>query len=149
MGFNQINLMLKKEQSVVILLLKACIAEKIKLQHKILENEIVRTGMYFSEHKFAVEIDKKGHTGRNQNEENKRQTKMEKYSDCKFFHRINPDVEDFGIFLETGKIRNYIARSNKEKLKSKFAEEFLNYICSISKLLKHIKYFVEKTLPTI
>ena len=36
LGFNQINLILKKEQSVVIPLL---IAEKIKLQHKILENE--------------------------------------------------------------------------------------------------------------
>ena len=30
--------------------------------------------MYFSEYKFAVEIDKKGHTDRNQDEENERQT---------------------------------------------------------------------------
>ena len=36
--FNQINLILKKEQSVVIPLLKASFAEKITLQHKILEN---------------------------------------------------------------------------------------------------------------
>ena len=35
LGFNQINLILKKEQSVVIPLLKAFSAEKIKLQHKI------------------------------------------------------------------------------------------------------------------
>ena len=34
--------------------LKAFSAEKIKLQHKVLENERVRTDMYFSEHKFAV-----------------------------------------------------------------------------------------------
>ena len=59
LGFHQINLKLKKEQSVVIPLLKAFSAEKIKLQHKILENEKVRTDMYFSEHKFAVEIGKK------------------------------------------------------------------------------------------
>ena len=38
LGFNQINLILKKEQSVVIPLLKASFAEKITLQHKILEN---------------------------------------------------------------------------------------------------------------
>ena len=69
LGFNQINLILKKEQSVVIPLLKAFSAEKIKLQHKALKNERVRTDMYFSEHKFAVEIDEKGHIHRNQDEE--------------------------------------------------------------------------------
>ena len=39
--FNQINMILKKEQSVVIPLLKAFYAENIELQHKILENETV------------------------------------------------------------------------------------------------------------
>ena len=37
LGFNQINLILKKEQSVVIPLLKAFSAEKIKLRHKALK----------------------------------------------------------------------------------------------------------------
>ena len=41
--------------------------------------------MYFFEHEFAVEIDEKGHTDRNQNEENERQTKIKKHSDCNFF----------------------------------------------------------------
>ena len=83
--------------------------------------------MYFSEHKFVVEIDEKGHIDRNQNEVNERQTKIEKHPDCKFFHRINPDVEGFDIFLEISKIQNYITKSYEEKLKSKFAEELLNY----------------------
>ena len=62
LGFNQINVILKKkEQSVVIPSLKAFSAEKIKLQHKALKNERLRTDMYFSEHKFAVEINVKGH----------------------------------------------------------------------------------------
>ena len=78
LGFNQINAILKKEQSVVIPLLKAVSAEKIKLHHKALEKERVRTDMYFSEHKLVVEIDEKGHTDRNQNEENKRQKKDRK-----------------------------------------------------------------------
>ena len=56
--------------------------------------------MYFSEHKFAVEIGKKGHTDRNQDEENERQTKIEKHSECNFFHGINPDAEGFDIFLK-------------------------------------------------
>ena len=47
LGFDQINLILKKEQSVVIPLFKAFPAEKIKLQHKTLKNERVRTDMYF------------------------------------------------------------------------------------------------------
>ena len=63
----QIILLPKKEQSVVIPLLKAFSSEKIKLQHKILENERVRTGMYFFEHKFVVKLDEKGHIDRNQN----------------------------------------------------------------------------------
>ena len=123
LGFNQINLILQKEQSVVIPLLKAFSAEKILLQHKILKKERVRTDMYFSESKFVVEIDKKGHIDRNQNEESKRKIEIEEYSDCRFVHRINPDVEGFDIFLEISKIQTYITQSNKEKLKSKFAKE--------------------------
>ena len=38
LGFNQTNLILKKEQSVIIPLVKAFFVEKIKLQHKALEN---------------------------------------------------------------------------------------------------------------
>ena len=60
-------MILKKEQSVVIPLLKAFSAEY----------ERVRTGMYFFEHKRVVEIDEKGHTDRNQNEENEKQIKIE------------------------------------------------------------------------
>ena len=75
--------------------------------------------MYFSEHKCAVEIDEKGHTDRNQDEENKRQTKIEKNSDCKYFHRINPDAEGFEIFLEISKIKNYITQSYKKIRKRK------------------------------
>ena len=67
LGFNQINLILRKEQSVVIPQLKVFSAEKIKLQHKALKIERLRTDMYFSEDKFAVEIDEIGHTDRNQN----------------------------------------------------------------------------------
>ena len=52
---------------------------------------------HFSEHKFAVEIDKKGNTDKNQDKENETQTKIEKRSYCKFFHRINPDAEGFDI----------------------------------------------------
>ena len=78
LGLNQIDLILKKEQSVVIPLLKAFSAEKIKLQHKALKYKRLRTDMYFSEHEFAVKIDAKGHTDRNQDKESERQTKNRK-----------------------------------------------------------------------
>ena len=69
------------------------------------------------EHKFAVEIDEKGHTDKNQNEENERQTKIEKHSNCNFFQRINPDAEGFDIPLEISEIRNYVTQLNREKIK--------------------------------
>ena len=78
--------------------------------------------MYFSEHQFVVEIDEKCHIGRNQNEENEKQTKIEKHSDCKFFHRINPDVEGYNIFLEISKMQNYITKSNENEIKDKFTK---------------------------
>ena len=122
LGFNQINLILKKEQWVVIPLLKAFCTEKIKLQHKALKNERVRTDMYFFEHKFAVEVDEKGHTDRNQDKENERQAKIEKYSHCRLFYRINRDSESFDIFLKIVKYRvtllNQIKRNWKKKRKS-------------------------------
>ena len=70
--------------------------------------------MYFSEHKFAVEIDEKGHIHRNQDEEKQKQ---KKHSDFKFFQRINPVAEGLDSFLEINKIQNYITQSNEKKTK--------------------------------
>ena len=139
LGFDQINLILKKEQSVVIPLLKAFPAEKIKLQHKTLKNERVRTDVHFCEHTCAVEIDEKGYTDRNQNKENERQTKAEKHSDCKFFHRINPDKEGFDIFFEISKIQDYIAQSNKEKIKKEKEAQIKELKERLKKLEAQIK----------
>ena len=120
LGFNQINLILRKEQSVVIPQLKVFSAEKIKLQHKALKNErLITDRINFSEDKFAVEIDEKGHTDRNQNKENERQTKIEKHSDCKFFYSINPDPEGFDIFLKLVKYRVTLLNQTKKNQKKK------------------------------
>ena len=82
-----------------------------------MKKRISKNWHVFFEHKFAVEIDEKGHTDRNQNEENERQTKIEKHSDSKFFYRINLDAEGFDNLFEISKIQGYIAQSNQEKLK--------------------------------
>ena len=76
--------------------------------------------MYFSDHKFAVEIDEKGKIDRNQDEEKQKQ---KKHTDFKLFQRINPVAESLDIFLEINKIQNYITQSNEKKpLKSKFTK---------------------------
>ena len=95
--------------------------------------------MYFSEHKFAVEIDEKWHTDRNQDEENKRPSKIEKHSDCKFFHRISPDAEGFDIFLKISKIQNYIAQSNKEKSEKEKEVEIKEIKEKLKKLKTQVK----------
>ena len=102
---------------------------KIKLHHEALENERVRIGMYFSEHKLVVDLDEKGHIDRNQNNVFETQIKIEKLLNGKF-HRINPDAKNFDIFVEISKIQNYITKSNKDKMKKTFTRELLSYMSS-------------------
>ena len=69
--------------------------------------------MYFSENKLAIEVDQKGHTDRDEKKENEREEKIKKELGCKFI-RINPDAENYDIFVEIGKTNDFIAQSNKE-----------------------------------
>ena len=85
--------------------------------------------MYFSEHELVVEVDEKGHINWNQNKENERQIKIEKRLNCKF-QRINPDAENFDIFVEISKIQNYITKSNEANLQENYwvtCQVFLNH----------------------
>ena len=75
-------------------------------QHSVLSYQI---DLYFPKHKLAVEIDKKGHTDRDEEKETKRQEAIKKEFSCKFI-RINPDKKDFGIYVEAGKIYNHIIK---------------------------------------
>ena len=84
--------------------------------------------MYFSEHKFVVEIDEKGNIDRNQNE------KKKKYKQKQKSILIASFFQD--IFLEISEIQNYITKSNENK--SKFAKKLLTYVSKISKPIKHI-----------
>ena len=103
--------MLPKNLLILVCIKWLILAPKYKIrEQKILENERMKTSMYFPKHRFVVEIDGKSHIDRNQNKENNRQTKIEKYPDCKFFLRFNPDAERFDIFLEISKIQNYITQ---------------------------------------
>ena len=55
--------------------------------------------MYFSELRLVIEVDENGHTGRNDDEENERQRKIETELNC-IFYRISPDKKGFSILLQ-------------------------------------------------
>ena len=107
LGFNQIDLILKKRTIIINTAIKRIFCRKNRASTQSLKNERVWTDIYFFEHKLVVEIDEKGHTDRNQNEENERQIKTKKRLNCKFYW-INPDVQGCDV---------YITQSNEKKLK--------------------------------
>ena len=110
---------MSKEESVTIKIIKTFSNEKILPQNSVLAYQI---DLNFLEHKLAIEVDEKGHTDRDEKKENEREEKIKKELGCKFI-RINPDAENYDIFVEIGKIQVFIAQLNKEKLeKEKEAE---------------------------
>ena len=65
--------------------------------------------------KLAIEVDEKGHTDREDKKGNEREQKIKKELWCKFI-RINPDTENYNIFVEIGQIENHIIESTKKSL---------------------------------
>ena len=73
LGFNQINLILKKEQSVIESIRDTFKGEDIRIQYTVLG---YRIDLYFYEHKLAIEIDELGHNDRNTDYETKREREI-------------------------------------------------------------------------
>ena len=135
LGFNQINLILKKEQSVIESIRDTFKGEDIRIQYTVLG---YRIDLYFYEHKLAIEIDELGHNDRNTDYEIKRQREIEKELNCVFI-RTNPDAADFNTNRLKNQIYKHIIKSKGEKLKSKFTKELLIHASSIFIQLKPIK----------
>ena len=110
LGFNQYDIALTKEQSVVRSIMNAFEGEKMQTQYRVLGYKI---DLYFHDYKLATDIDEKGHKDRNIDQEIKRQKAIEKEIDCKFI-RINPDEEDFNIFRAINEIHRHIKESIKK-----------------------------------
>ena len=68
LGFNQISLILKKEQSVIESIRNTFKGEDIRFQYAVVS---YRIDLYSYEHKLAREIDKLGHNDRNIDYESK------------------------------------------------------------------------------
>ena len=114
LGFNQYDITLTKEQSVLKSVMAAFEGENIQTQYSVLG---YRIHCYFHDYKLVVEVDEKGNKGRNVNHEIQRQKALEKKPDCKFI-RTNPDEEDFNIFKTINEIHRHIKNQLKHLLKS-------------------------------
>ena len=75
LGFNQINLILKKEQTVLKSINDAFEGEDIQTQYTVIGYKI---DLDFHKHKLAIEVDELGHVERNLNNEIERQKALEK-----------------------------------------------------------------------
>ena len=75
LGFNQHDVILSKEQSVISKIIKTFSNVKTLPQHSVLSYKI---DLYFPEHKLAIEVGEKGHEGRNIDHEIKTQKAIEK-----------------------------------------------------------------------
>ena len=53
------------------------------------------------------------------------------------FDRINPDKENFDIFVELGKIESYISESNKKLTEESTKKSLIN---DLSKILLELKF---------
>ena len=121
---------MSKKKSVTTKIIKAFSNEKSLPQHSVLSYQV---HLYFPEHKLAIEVDEKGQTDRNINNKIERQKAIEERFKCKSI-RINPNAENYDIFVKIGKIHNHIIESTK-KLTKKSTEKSLFYKIS-SRLLK-------------
>ena len=79
------------------------------LQHSVLSYQI---GLYFPKHRLAMEFDEKGHTDWDEEKEIERQEAIKEALRCEFI-RVNPDIKNFNIYVEIGKIYNHIIKSAK------------------------------------
>ena len=91
-GFNKIDPIMSKEESIGLRIRKAFSNEKIIEDFYIKQFDCV-IDFYLPKRKLAIEVDELGHFDRDQTKENKRQKELEEYLWC-IFIRINPDEKD-------------------------------------------------------
>ena len=121
LGFNEHDLFLSKEQSVLNKLLEAFLREEMYQQYSVLNYKI---DLYFVKYKLAVEIDEHGHKERDSKNELMRENAIKQKLGCKFI-RINPELKDFSITIEINRIFEHI-KEIKDKEINKLKEMINN-----------------------
>ena len=94
--FRQYDVILTKEQSVLTKIKINLKKGTCKTKYSVLDYGV---DLYFHGQKLAREIDENGHSDRNIDYGIKRQKVLEQELGCEFI-RIDPDKEDFFIFLK-------------------------------------------------
>ena len=120
LGFSQHDPIMTQEQSILSKVVTIFAAEEIMLPRNVLG---YRIDTYFPKYKLAIEVDKQGHNDRDIDYEREIQKAIKKELGCKFI-RINSAKQNFNIFVEIGKMQNYIIKSTK-KLTEKPTRETL------------------------
>ena len=154
LGFNQYDPKMTQEQSVLSKIKITFSAESIIFQRSVLD---YRIDAYFPKYKLAIEVDELGHNDSDIGFEIQRQKALEKELDCKFI-RINPAKKKFDIFVEIGRIQNFIVGANKklteESTKKPLINELLDRLLRLevkskNSIKKCLKYVAKKILPNV
>ena len=149
--FNQYDITLTKVQSVLKSVMDAFEGENMQTQYNVLG---YRTDLYFHDYRLAIEVDEKGHTERNANDEIQKQKALEKELGCKFI-RINPDEEKFNIFRTINEIHRHIKESARKITKKSTINDAKELLKAASKfknnniISKFTRNFAKHLLPTI
>ena len=139
LGFNQVNPIMFKQESIGLRIRKAFPNEKIIEDFYVKEIDYM-IYFYLPKRKLAIGVDELGHFDRDQITENKTQKELEEYLGCTFI-RIHSDEKYFSAHDGLGKIQRFIDKLKDEELK-KLKEE----IKELKKDKKWLTYKISKRL---
>ena len=130
-------------------------AKEIKVRQYKIDGLPYEVNLCFIVQKLVTEVDEDDHVHYDEGKHQIRQNLIENHGFT--FIIINPDIENLNLDVEIVKIYNSINElsvrlavdSTEKSLKEKFEKELLSYMSMFSKSLKHIRYFINKTLPSI
>ena len=124
LGFNQINLILRKGQSVTESIIDTFKGGDMRIQCTVLG---YRIDLYIYEHELAIEIDELSHNDRNTDYETKTEREIKNELNCVFI-RTNPDAANFNINELNKQIFKHTVQSKEKnavnKVINKIAEDF-------------------------
>ena len=120
LGFNQLDPIMTKQQSIGLRIRKTFPNEEIMEDFYVKEFDY-KTDFYLPRRKLVIEVDELGHKDRKPEKENTRQKEVEEYLRCVFI-TINLDEKDFSAYNGLGKIQGFIDKLKDEELKGKIKE---------------------------
>ena len=113
LGFNQLDPIMTKQQSIGLRIRKTFPNEKI-IEDFYVKKFDYMIYFYLSKRKLAIEVHELGHKDRKSEKENTRQKEIEKCLGCAFI-RINPDEKDFSAYDGLDKIKTFIDKLKDEE----------------------------------